>query len=199
MSIRSRRERQREQRRRLILDTAREIAESRGWDAVTTRLLSERIEYSQPVLYSHFSGVDAIVRAVALEGFAELADSLRAGAAAASGPGAAVGAVARDYLRFAHRHPAVYAAMFGMPTDLEFASKDTPEPLRAGFVVIRDALAGATGSRDLETRTEIAWSALHGLATLGATHRLSPDHADERLTLLVEQLTARTPQALAGP
>ena len=188
----SRREQQREQRRQLILDTAREIAESRGWDAVTTRLLAERIEYSQPVLYSHFSGVGAIVSAVALQGFTEMAGSLRASAAAAPDHVSALEAVARDYLRFADQHPAVYGAMFGMPTDLEFASEDTPEPVRDGFMAIEDALADATGSRDLETRTELAWSALHGLATLGASHRLRANVAEDRVTLLVAQLMANT-------
>lgn len=37
-------------------------------DEVTTRRLAEFVEYSQPVLYSHFDGRDAIVRAVAIEG-----------------------------------------------------------------------------------------------------------------------------------
>ena len=188
----SRRERQREQRRQLILDTAREIAESRGWDAVTTRLLAERIEYSQPVLYSHFSGVGAIISAVALQGFTELAGSLRASAAATKDHASALEAVARDYLRFADQHPAVYAAMFGLPTDLEFASEDSPEPLRAAFMVIQDALAEVTGGCNLESRTELVWSTLHGLATLGATQRLRPDHDDERLKLLIDQLLAKT-------
>jgi AcrR family transcriptional regulator len=52
----------------LIISTARELAED--WDAVTTRRLAERIEHSQPVLYSHFAGKDAIVT---VRGFAELA------------------------------------------------------------------------------------------------------------------------------
>ena len=35
---------------------------------MTTRRLADRIEYSQPVLYSHFEGKDAIVSAVASRG-----------------------------------------------------------------------------------------------------------------------------------
>ncbi|HWN35157.1 MAG TPA: helix-turn-helix domain-containing protein, partial [Pseudonocardia sp.] len=70
MPVQQRRERQRAERHRLILDTARRIAESEGWDAVTTRRLADAIEYSQPVLYSHFAGKDEIVAAVALDGFA---------------------------------------------------------------------------------------------------------------------------------
>src|ERR1700727_814719 len=73
MTRQERRERELQQRRQVILDAARELAEAEGWEAVTTRRLADRIEYSQPVLYSHFEGKDAIVSAVALEGFSELA------------------------------------------------------------------------------------------------------------------------------
>src|SRR5882672_3265302 len=133
MPVQQRRERQRAERHRLILDTAREIAEAESWDAVTTRRLADAIEYSQPVLYSHFAGKDEIVAAVALDGFAELTESLRAWPATADRPGgpqAQLTAVARAYLGFAAAHPAVYAAMFSMDTALTFATAESPEPLR---------------------------------------------------------------------
>ena len=90
MSVQERKERERAGRERLILATARELAEQQGWDAVTTRRLAERIEYSQPVLYSHFRGKREIIGAVALEGAAELAVALRAATSAADGPHARV-------------------------------------------------------------------------------------------------------------
>ena len=66
MSIQTRRERERAERERLIVTAAQELAETEGWDAVTTRRLAEKVEYSQPVPYSHFKGKDAIVAAVAV-------------------------------------------------------------------------------------------------------------------------------------
>ena len=83
MAVQERRERERAQRERLIVTTARDLAEAEGWDAVTTRRLAELIEYSQPVLYSHFKGKGAIMAAVAVEGFAEIAVQLRAARAGA--------------------------------------------------------------------------------------------------------------------
>ena len=187
-----RRDRQRADRHRLILATARQIAEQEGWDAVTTRRLADAIEYSQPVLYSHFAGKDEIVAAVALDGFAELTEALRAQWGGADA-GARIGAVARAYLDFAAAHPAVYAAMFTLHTALTFATPQSPEPLRDAFGVLRDCLAGGraegTGDGDLESRTELFWAALHGLVTLTAGHRLRPDRADERLELLVARYT----------
>jgi AcrR family transcriptional regulator len=188
MPAQQRRERQRAERHRLILDTARAIAEADGWDAVTTRRLAEAIEYSQPVLYSHFAGKTEIVGAVALDGVAELADTLRREVLATADPVDALTALARAYLRFGAEHPATYAAMFTLDGGLRFAQERSPEPLRAAFALIADALAAATGHHDLETRTELLWSTLHGLVSLTAGHRLRPDQADERVTRLITQL-----------
>lgn len=191
MATSSRRERQRAERHRLIIDTAREIAEAEGWDAVTTRKLAQRIEYSQPVLYSHFAGKDAIVGAVALEGFTELAQRLRECVAAASGGPSTVGAIAEAYLRFATDRPALYEAMFQLATDYPFADPASPPPLQEGFALLRDGLGTATGREDLDLRTELFWSALHGLVTLTRSGRLPPEAQDERLRLLVAHFAGR--------
>src|SRR3954452_23501084 len=118
MPVHERRERERTQRERLIVTTARDLAEAEGWDAVTTRRLAEQIEYSQPVLYSHFKGKDAIMAAVAVEGFAELAAELRAARTGAPGPQAALAAAAGAYAHFAETRPVLYEAMFTNAVDL---------------------------------------------------------------------------------
>jgi AcrR family transcriptional regulator len=190
MSVQDRRARERQQRERLIVTTARELAEAEGWDAVTTRRLAEAIEYSQPVLYSHFSGKDAIVRAVALEGFTQLAATLRDARHTARSPRTALLALARAYLEFAHTRPALYDAMFTI-AELPFAKPDTPAPLHEGFAEFREALAPFAPARDVETLAEVVWSTLHGLATLSRSHRLRPDHAEQRLNLLVRTASLR--------
>jgi AcrR family transcriptional regulator len=184
MSVQDRRAREREKRHRLIVTTALELAEAEGWDAVTTRRLAEAIEYSQPVLYSHFSGKDAIVRAVAIEGFVELAAALRAARRTARSPRRALLALARAYLEFAHTRPALYDAMFNLAV-LPFARPETPNQIHEGFDEFRQALAPLAAPRDVDTLGEVFWSALHGLATLSRSHRLRPDHAEQRLALLV--------------
>src|SRR3982751_4704671 len=105
MAISDRRERERAARRRLIIATARSLAEAEGWDAVTTRRLSTEIEYSQPVLYKHFASMEDVVEAVALEGFGELAESLRTARGGAGGPKAALSRVAHAYSNFAVENP----------------------------------------------------------------------------------------------
>ncbi|MFC0006346.1 TetR/AcrR family transcriptional regulator [Micromonospora siamensis] len=191
MSVHERRGRERADRERLIVATARELAEQQGWDAVTTRRLAERIEYSQPVLYSHFRGKREIIGAVALQGAAEMAVALRTATSAADGPRARVTALARTYLDFAARNPAVYDALFALDGGLPFAHEDTPQPLKDAFAALLDCLDDVAGERVHPALfTELFWAALHGLATLTRAGRLPPGDTEARVELLVDRLTA---------
>ncbi|MCX4718700.1 TetR/AcrR family transcriptional regulator [Streptomyces virginiae] len=189
MSVQERKQRERADRERLIVATARELAEQQGWDAVTTRRLAERIEYSQPVLYSHFRGKREIIGAVALEGAAEMAAALRAATSVADGPHARVTALARAYLDFAEGNPAVYDAMFQLDGGLAFAQEDTPEPLKNAFAVLLENLAELAGDGvHPGLFTEVFWASLHGLATLTRAGRLPPEETGRRMELLVDRL-----------
>ncbi|WP_067173068.1 TetR/AcrR family transcriptional regulator [Microtetraspora niveoalba] len=192
-AIAKRRERERAQRHQLIITAARELAEAEGWEAVTTRKLAERVEYSQPVLYSHFNGKDAILRAVALEGFGELAARLRRARLATPEPPQALHAVCRAYLEFAAEQPALYQAMFVLPTDVKFAHAETPPPLRAAFDEFVNCFRSDNSRRELFA--EVTWSALHGMAVLSDSGRIPPNGQTERLDFLVTQI-AGTP---SGP
>jgi AcrR family transcriptional regulator len=187
MSVQERKERERASRHQLIVSTARELAETQGWDAVTTRRLAEQIEYSQPVLYSHFKGKREIVGAVALEGFAELARALRAAVPKGPSDRAAVTALATAYVDFAARNPALYEAMFSLDSGLLFAHEETPEPLRAGFQALTDTLAPHAGADDAGVFVETFWAALHGLVTLARAGRVPPAQTGRRLDLLVDR------------
>ncbi|MDX3323233.1 MULTISPECIES: TetR/AcrR family transcriptional regulator [Streptomyces] len=189
MSVQERKQRERAERERLIVATARELAEESGWDAVTTRRLAERIEYSQPVLYSHFRGKREIIGAVALQGAAELAVALRAATSAVDGPRARVTALARGYLDFAARNPAVYDALFQLDGGLAYAREDTPEPLKDGFAALLETLGEVAGDGvQPGLFTEVFWASLHGLATLTRAGRLLPEDAEPRVELLVDRL-----------
>src|SRR5689334_7380896 len=166
MTIQTRRERERAERERLIVTTARELAEAEGWDAVTTRRLSAKIEYSQPVLYSHFAGKDAIMAAAAIEGCAELAVTLRKAREKGGDAHQAMAALARAYVDFADEKPALYEAIFTLPTELKFGGPDAPQPLKDAFAELLAIIGPVAGGRDVETLTETFWAALHGIVTL---------------------------------
>jgi len=143
------------------------------------RRLAAELGVTQPVLYSAFAGRQALIDAVALGGFGDLAAALEAVDASPL-------ARMRAYLDFAAEHPRVYEAMFSMPSELAFAADDTPQPLHEAFAALRDAFPDADG-----TRAEVAWAALHGLATLQAGGRLRPGQIQARLDLTHRMLTAQ--------
>jgi AcrR family transcriptional regulator len=189
MSIQARRVRERAEREKLIVAAARELAEAEGWHAVTTRRLAEKVEYSQPVLYSHFASMGEIMAAVAVEGFADLADELRA-ARAEVAEEAALSAVSGAYTSFAERHPALYDGMFSQTVDLPFATPEAPPALHAGFDELAEAVRPHVGAADLGLMTETFWAALHGLVTLTRSGRLPREAHDLRLTFLLERFTS---------
>ena len=187
MSIGDRRLRERAARRRLIVATARTLAEREGWDAVTTRRLFTEIEYSQPVIYKHFASMEDLMDAVALEGFGELADALGA-ARRDVRLGRTLGRVAHAFKAFADGNPALYDAMFSRSTRLQFGAAESPAALAAGFAELRQAIVDSIATDpDVETLTEVIWAALHGLTTLARGERLRPGLDSERIELLVAQ------------
>lgn len=189
MAINERRVREHAARRRLIISTARHLAEAEGWEAVTTRRLSEEIEYSQPVLYRHFSGMDNLAEAVAIDGFAELAEALAGARRGRRNPKATLKRVAHAYIDFADKNPALYDAMFVRATTLRFAEADTPPELQKGFAELRQAVTEIADRQDADTLAEVLWAALHGLVTLNRAGRLRPGQQSARVDLLINQFT----------
>ncbi|MEH2486942.1 TetR/AcrR family transcriptional regulator [Bradyrhizobium sp. AZCC 2230] len=185
MGIAERKDRQRAERERRIVAAARVIAEREGWNAVTIRRLADEIEHSQPVLYSHFENRDAIVAAVALEGFRDIAVALREAASGSTGRNA-IKNVATAYLGFALGNPALYEAMFILPTELRFAEAGTKPELRAGF----EALAAVVTPFcvDVEVATETFWAALHGLVELERSGRIRLSARSERIAFIVRTI-----------
>jgi AcrR family transcriptional regulator len=197
MTIQTRRERERAERERLIVTAARELAEAEGWDAVTTRRLAAEIEYSQPVLYSHFKGKDAIMAAVAVQGCADLTAELRAARTAAGSAREALVAVGGAYAAFARRRPALSDAMFTHAVDLPFATPEAPTALREAFgELLRAVRPIAAEGDDPGLLTETYWAALHGLVTLTRSGRLTEEAHERRLALLIGHFV---PQDSAEP
>ena len=193
MSIQTRRERERAERERLIVTAARELAEAEGWDAVTTRRLAAEIEYSQPVLYSHFKGKDAIMAAVAVQGCADLAVELRAARTAAKGPREALAAVGEAYASFGRRRPALYDAMFTLAVDLPFATPEAPAALWEAFRELTAVVEPiAAEGEDTALLAETYWAGLHGLVTLMRSGRLPERAHEQRLALLIGHFAAGT-------
>lgn len=181
--IADRKLRDRQARGALILAAARRIAELEGWPAVTVRRLSDEISYSQPVLYTHFPSREAILSAVAIQGFQELGLALEK-ARKRSKHGTPLESVASAYLDFAASSPALYEAMFSLSLSVPFADQATPPELQFAFTQLLALFHGHNSKS--EVLAELLWASLHGIAELTRTRRLPRSRQKERVKALVK-------------
>jgi AcrR family transcriptional regulator len=146
------------------------VVAEQGVGALSLRDLARRLGVSHAAPAHHFPDRTSLLVALAGEGFARLATSLAAGAAAA-GPvrGERLLAAGRAYLAFALEHPGHFRVMFGPHVaGLPRAPADVARAAQAGWRVIEEAVEELVGAGDplVPHLSFAAWSLLHGAATL---------------------------------
>jgi AcrR family transcriptional regulator len=180
MGIKQRRARERQEIRRLILSAAREIAAEEGWQAVTTRKVAERIEYSQSTIYEYFENKEAILFALLRSGYEQLVVVVQVAFASTEDPEGRVLAMTEAYWDFAFRSPELYQVMHGLAgISLGcYGHPETPIEVKQSFALAREAMeqwAEAKGVEraDLTELVEARRGLIHGLITLTMARRIS--------------------------
>src|SRR6476659_4536510 len=114
MGSTERREREREEIRARILDAARELFISEGYDAVTMRKIAQRIEYTPTAIYFHFKDKAALLRELCGVDFLALQKKLL-GLEKVNDPIEKLQRLGQAYIEFALEHPNHYRLMFMTP------------------------------------------------------------------------------------
>jgi len=190
MGITDRKLRQKEEVRASILDTAWELVVTEGWQSFSIRKIADAIEYSVPVIYSHFENKDAILLEFNKKGFQLLSETLAAAKAGQSNPADEVRAMGRAYWDFAFANKEYYQLMFGLgiPT-CETASK-IPAMQNFNQVVTSSIVAMAPEDQPLPfdpfLKYQSFWSMLHGLVSINMSSLTNmsgndPNHAHASL------------------
>ncbi|MEH3148354.1 MAG: helix-turn-helix domain containing protein [Methylobacterium frigidaeris] len=164
--------------RRTLLAAARDLLETGGVEAVTLREAARLAGVSHNAPYRHFPSRDALLAAVAAEGFEALRRTLDA--AAAAEPTAALTAQGRAYLRFAVGHRPLFRLMFGAVLE-SAAHPDLAAAAGLAFAALRQVVAGAAPERAVEREALRAWALVHGLAHLVADRRITLEQAEASL------------------
>src|SRR5258707_7214489 len=102
--------------RAACLRAAMELLEEDGAAGLSVRAVARRASVSPNAPYRHYADRDALVSAVAAEGYRELAEELAAAHPFPSTPDDLAG-VAVTYVQFALEHPALFRVMFVEPCD----------------------------------------------------------------------------------
>ena len=165
---------------RALVETARTLVEETGPANLTLRAVAARVGVSPAAPYRHFANLEALLAAVAAEGFDELADVVES--ADRSDPLAALHAVLTEYARFALRSPQLYRLMFGSigpgrPEHAELvAAQDRLEAVAAQALRLA-AAAGAIADQDLDDVLLALRSLMHGVVMWALDAGLPTDQA----------------------
>jgi len=187
MGITDRKLRQKEEVRSMILDSAWKMVVTEGWPSFSIRKIADAIEYSVPVIYSHFENKDAILLEFNRKGFELLTEALAAAKAGEPDPANQIRKMGRAYWDFAFQNKEYYQLMFGLgiPT-CEAVSKI---PALASFSeVILGSIVAMVGSDkkpnfDPWLKYQSFWSMLHGLVSINMASFSRPEPNDHHETL----------------
>ena len=177
--------------RAACLRSARELLQDdEGSAGLSLRAVARRAGVSPTAPYRHFADRDALISAVAAEGYRELADCLAAAHPEPRTPDD-LAAVAIAYVRFALDNPALFRAMFVEPCDP--ANEE-----RVAAVATITAYVGALVTRvfpeaDVEGMATAVWALVHGLAFLyldGKLDASTPEAVDGRVRAAVKAVLA---------
>jgi len=186
--------------RHALIDQALRTILTAGVEGLTLRGVGEALGVSRTALYRHFSDKQALVAAVAREGFRTFRRAL-VDAWEQQGRGrAGFEAMGEAYLQFAVAHPSHYRVMFGR--FMESCARD-PELINeatGAFQALLDALVegqreGWVRQDDPVILARFVWSVTHGIAMLVIDGQLRD--SDEAGTALNRYAAERIQAAIA--
>lgn len=182
--------------RQALVEAGLNMARDAGPDAVVLREATRQAGVSPNAAYRHFADRTALVEAVSAMALSASAAAIEREWALIDRTGTPAG-IARDeltavgigYLRFARDEPGLFRTAYTVPRDLDTAlSREKAGPSgRTPFELLGIALDDMVASGELPAERRpgaelIAWSAVHGLATLildGPLRGLPPEVAEQ--------------------
>lgn len=176
MGVKERRERVKSETRDKILDAARELFISHGYEGVTMRKVAEKIEYSPTAIYVHFADKEDLFHQLCNEDFGRLAEVFQSSAMPLD-PLERLREIGRLYVEFGLRYPNHYKLMFMTPhplaelDDQDREIKGNPESDAYAFLRVTVQQAIAAGRireelADVDLICQTVWAAVHGVISL---------------------------------
>jgi AcrR family transcriptional regulator len=173
MGISERKDREKAEMRKIILNAAMELFIKEGYSGVSIRKIAEKIEYSPGSIYTYFTDKDSIFYELHVEGFNKLYQKQLA-SQGINDPRERLMAHAKAYLDFAFENQQYYDIMFIMMGPVETICKnedlDWTHGQRSYDLLKRNVTeckaAGAFKDKDVEAVAFLLWSIVHGIASI---------------------------------
>ncbi|MDX2304496.1 MAG: TetR/AcrR family transcriptional regulator [Microscillaceae bacterium] len=190
MAISDRKEREKEERRRLIIDTATKLFREHGFEKVSLRNIADQIEYSPTMIYLYFKDKNELLHALHTEGFRMLKQRFDAALASLSDPWERFKVLGETYVRFGLENPEYYELMFmsGEPMQTEMTEDAWNEGLLSHACLeseVKNCIAsGYFPGHEFRILSFTVWCFVHGMVSLAIKDRLKMYEEEERESLL---------------
>lgn len=178
MGITERKEREKSEMRRAVLEAAMQLFIEDGYEKVSIRKIADKIEYSPASIYTYFEDKGDIFYELHNEGFGKLL-VMQQRVQDISDPKERLSAHGRAYLEFAFNNPEYYDIMFIMrsPTEKICKFENWEQGQRSYDILLKNVEeCKETGLFDGQDKNAVAfllWSTVHGIASLHIRQRLS--------------------------
>lgn len=175
---RARRDREKADTRRRILEAARELFTKQGYAQSSMRRIADQIGYTATAIYHHFRDKDALLNELCLNDFRALNDALRH-MDQIDDPITKLRLMGQNYVKFALAHPQQFRFMFLVERPMPGPDCITIDPTEDGYgfllANIREAIDRGLlrpEYTDAELVAQVVWAGVHGLS---AIHLHSPE------------------------
>jgi len=176
MGVKERREREKSETRDKILDAARELFVTEGYEGVSMRRVAEKIEYSPTAIYVYFADKNELFHELCRQDFARLQEVMQSAEMPAD-PVERLRQIGRSYIQFGVRFPNHYVFMFMTPHLPQEPDEEDREimgnPEEDAYAMLKWAVQEAInagsfrqGVQDAELVSQTLWASVHGVISL---------------------------------
>ena len=176
MGVKERREREKSEARDKILDAARELFVTEGYEGVSMRRVAEKIEYSPTAIYVYFADKNELFHELTRQDFARLQEVMKS-AEMPTDPIERLRQIGRRYVEFGVRYPHHYVFMFMTPHPEHEPYEEDREimgnPEVDAYALLKWAVEEAIKAgcfreevQDAELVSQTLWASVHGVISL---------------------------------
>jgi len=173
-----RRAREKSETRDKILDAARELFVTEGYEGISMRRVAEKIEYSPTAIYVYFADKEQLFRELCHQDYARLAEVFQ-NSAMSSDPIERIRQIGSTYTEFGVRYPNHYKFMFMTPHPQYLHEPDEEDrevmgnPEVDAYAFLKWAVQQAIDAgcfreelQDAELISQTLWASVHGVISL---------------------------------
>jgi AcrR family transcriptional regulator len=171
MTIEERRDREKQQMKEMILQTAANIILAEGFEKLSIRKIANRIDYSPAIIYHYFKNKDEILSQILRRGHQDFTASLSEGLGQAATPEARLKILSRNYIMAALKDPGQFLAvqLNDSPEVLEFTAYmfenavEKKPVLNTLYQAVREVAGEDVSKREIEMTSQIIAASTLGL------------------------------------